>query len=359
MISEWPIRPPAPGEASVAPCVLRTDAPARRLENATADLFLRPDHRISDRVRASASATRDALVAAIERDLRLFLAPRLADRAELGASLASASVAIALPLLADTQALRHPPLVAILLRRAEEFVLAERIRSVAPQRSQPLIDDADPGIASAAMALLIADSRRLDRFGEPLLLADDLPAELAHWLVWQVAAALRHYLCAQHGLSEADADVSVTAAAQAVLAAHDEGRGLYAAAAWLAERLKAAGRIDGTLLATLLSAGKLSAFTAALASAAGLSQDEAWAVLADPAQGGAALLLRAAGVAREEAGTILLLLRGDEEGAARELARFDACDRDAARQAVAPLALLPEYRAALASIDAALAEAAA
>ena len=67
------------------------------------------------------------------------------------------------------------------------------------------------------MALVIARSRRFDRFEEPVLAEAELPAELHHRLVWLVAAALRHYLVQQHGLAGVDA--AIEAAAAAVLAA--------------------------------------------------------------------------------------------------------------------------------------------
>jgi hypothetical protein len=44
------------------------------------------------------------------------------------------------------------------------------------------------------MAVLVARSRRLDRFQEPVLARTELPAELQHRLVWTIAAARRAYL---------------------------------------------------------------------------------------------------------------------------------------------------------------------
>ena len=353
MTSEWPIRPGSGRAFSrPSPAALTGNIPAW-LDDATTDLFLPARHRVSDRLRASASVMLDALVGSIERDMRLALAAALTDRAEIAASLASASVAIAIPLLGDAGTLRHPPLVALLLRRAGQFVLAQRLLPPGAERSGLLIDDSESTIAAAAMALVIAEARRVDRFGDPALLVDDLPAELAYWLTWQVAAALRHYLCAQHGLAEADADALVPAAAQTALATHDEGRGLEAAAAWLAARLAADERIDGALLQALLTGGDVAAFTAALASAARIAPEQGWDFVAEPAVGRLASLLCAAGVDRASAAAILLLLvKGD---AAAELDRFDACDRQAVVGTFASLALEPQYRAAIAAIDSALA----
>lgn len=358
MISEWPIqadarRPMRPMPTASARALGRFSVDARLRDEATTDLFLDPAHRLDDRVRAWGQAMREGVVEAVERDMRLFLERRLGDRDELGASLSSASVAIALPLLADTNALRHPPFAAVLLRRAGEAVLAARIGRPDADAPAPFIADPDAAIAEAGMALLIADSRRRDRFGMPVLLLDDLSAELAAWLVWRVAAALRHYLRTFQDFAGNDVDALLSEAAMSVLAGHDEGRGLHAVAARLASRLSVQDRIDGPLLQALLVAGQIPAFSAALAVAARLPQDEVWALVADPAQGRLATLLRAVDLGRTEAAAILLLLGESDAGASIDA--FDTCPVDAARAAVAPLGLDPEYRAAIAAIDTALA----
>lgn len=355
MTSEWPIRSDARRPAPpVAPRPLdRFAAYARRLEDATVDLFLDPAHRVSDQVRALASAMRDGLVETVERDMRLALGDRLAAYEELAASLSSASVTIALPLLTDTRTLSHPPLAAILIRRAEEWVLAARIVPPGSEAPALLIADADPGISEAAMALLVATSRRRDRFGAPVLLLDDCDAELAHWLVWRIAAALRHYLRAYHAFAEPQADALLTEAATAALAEHDEGRGLHAIAARLGNRLSAAERIDGSLLETLLSAGQIPAFVAALATAVRLPHDEIWAIVAEPGEGRLPTLLRALDIARDQAAAILLTLNEADAGSAMD--QFEATDRDAARQAISPLGLPRDYRDAIAAIGTALA----
>lgn len=356
MISEWPInsdagRPARPAPTAATRALGRVAVDARRLEEASADLFLDPARRLSDRVRALGWAMRDGLVEGVERDLRLFLAPNIGDEA-VAASLSSASVAIASPLLADTNALLHPPFAAILLRRANETVIGDRVDRPDADRGALHLADPDAAVAQAAMALLLAEGGRRDRFGEPVLLLDDLPAELAAWLAWRVAAALRHYLAAFHDLADAKTDATLTAAVASILAEHDEGRGLNAAASRLAMRLSAAGRVDGTLLEALASSGQVATFTAALAAVLHLPDDAVWTVVADPAEARLATLLRAAGLERTQAAAVLLTLNDADAGAA--LDAFDACDLDGARAAIAPLGLDPGYRAAIGAFDTAL-----
>lgn len=364
MISEWPINPDArrPSRSITAVRALgRVARDVRRQDEATTDLFLAPEHRLSDRVRALCWAMRDKLVETVERDLRLFLAPRIDEDDAVGASLSSASVAIALPLLADANALRHPPFAAVLLRRAREAVIGDRIAQSDADKSDAdhadaarplLISDADASVAQAAMALLVADGRRRDRFGEPVLLLDDLPAELAAWLTWRVAAALRHYLEAFHDCTGPAIDASISAAVGSVLAGHDEGRGLNALAARLAARLRAADRVDSALLNRMALTGQIAAFCATLASILRLPDEQVWDVVVDPGEARLATLLRAAGLERADAAAVLLTLNEAQAGTA--LDAFDACDIAAARAKLAQLALDPEYRSAIAALETAL-----
>lgn len=352
MSSEWPIREEAPAPAPLETCVLeRAGAPAARLAAVAADLFVPASHRMSDRVRAYMSTMLDSVAGAFERELRLLLQPCFADRPELVASLASRSVEIAMPLLHDARILAHAPLIRIVLRRAEEFVLSRRIAPHA-NGAGGFTDDPDPDVAAAALALAVADARRIDRFGAPALLPDDLPADVAHWLVWQVAAALRHYLCAHHGITSVEADAALTQGAAHVLARHDEGAGLRRACARLASLLAAKDRADGALLCATLESGQVGAFTASLALAAALPDEEAWNLVADPGDGRLAIVLRAACIDRDAAAGILLALTADPVA---EIDLFDVCDRTAALRAIARLALPQTYRDATRALNAALA----
>lgn len=359
MVSEWPIR--AQGRAAVPRegiALRRANAWAQKLDDAAIDMFIAQENRLTDRMRASMSSMLDGVVGAVERDMRLSVMPHFADRPELAAALSSASVRIALPLLGDARTLRHPPLIAILLRRAGEFVLSQHLvpRGGADDlhgKGLP-IADGEPAVAAAATALMVAQARRVDRFGEAALLFDDLPAELAQWLVWQIAAALRHYLVVHHRIDEAETDAILAQAAAAVLAGHDEGRGVHAAAAALAARLVAEERIEGDLLAQLLGAGQVTAFVAVLASAADLPAQEVWPIVADPADGRLAVLLRAAQASREAAAAILLLLIGGNADAGAEIDLFDACTAHEAQDALDPLRLAAEYRLAVGVLEIAL-----
>ena len=63
------------------------------------------------------------------------------------------------------------------------------------------------------MALLVAQSRRLDRFQEPLIPSPELPVELEHRLVWTLRGAFRAWLIERHGIAADAADDALAAAA--------------------------------------------------------------------------------------------------------------------------------------------------
>src|SRR5690349_21175228 len=155
-----------------------------RVSAAIADLALPEAYRLSDRQRITVTHLLDRLVGDIEDELRSSLAAHFAadEDAVLRAALSSASLPLAMPVLESGAAISDPALFALLLRRAEEH----RLSRSAPEHRllTELAGDEEAEVAGAAIALLIADSRRVDAFHEPLLASGDLPAEVAHGLVW-------------------------------------------------------------------------------------------------------------------------------------------------------------------------------
>jgi uncharacterized protein (DUF2336 family) len=220
-----------------------------------------------------------------------------------------------------------------------------------------LVRDADEEVAAEAMELIIARSRRFDRFQEPAMGQVELPAELQHKLVWMVAAALRHYVVQHHRVAAVDA--AIEEVASAFIADYDEGATLEARAVRLARRLHAAGRLDGALLGRSLAEGMLPFFIAGIATLAALDYAAAWEVLADPRGRGPALLLRAASLGRDSAAEILLhlnsrghLVSGAESDAtAGQLDLYDTIDEAAARDVLRLWQAHPAYRASVARIS--------
>jgi uncharacterized protein (DUF2336 family) len=331
------------------------DAAVReRLAVAAADMRLPPSLRLTEWQRATVSALAARIVRTVEDDLRTTLAasaPAQANEA-LHAALTSAHVAIAGPVLERSGAHADVPLMAALIRRSDEHRLARARPTSETALLLELIRDDDETVAEQAMAILIAHSRRFDRFSEPVAARTELSAELEHRLAWRVAAALRLYMVERHGVAPAAADEAAVAAAERLLAGYDEGDSLEARSMRLARRLSESGRLDDSFVARTLSEGSLPLFLAAVAVRASLSHSAAWEIVSEPRGRGPALLLRAAGLGRDEAASILLNLAVSEEEVAAQLDLFDVTTASAARDALRLWQVDPGYREALAEIAA-------
>ena len=333
-------------------------AARERFAVAATDLLLPDKARLTEWQRLTAAALLARLVRSIEDELRAALAERFADHEALSAALSSAHVAIALPILERAQALRDPELTTLLVRRVEEHRFW-KARAQAPGEEYlfELVRDRDSDVAAEAMELVVARSRRFDRFQEPTMGRVELPAELQHRLVWIVAAALRHYIVQQHQVGAVDA--AVEEAAAVLIAGYDEGDSLEAHALRLARTLNRRERLDGAALARIADDGILPLFIAGIAVLCSLEQGAAWEVLSDPRGRGPALLLRAAGIGRDEAAAIFLALnmRGplfseaEGDAAAEQLELFDTVDESAAREVLRLWQAHPAYRGSIARIS--------
>ena len=338
-------------------------ASRERVAVALADLFLPDSLGLSEQHRASMGALLARLVRSIEDDLRTSLALSFdqARHPAVHAALTSVRVEIVLPILASSEALKDPDLIALLLRRVEEHRLyvAANAREGREGREllAELVRSRDEVVARSAMALLIGQSRRLDRFREPVIVSPELPAEIEHRLVWTVAAALRIYLITRQQIDPAEADAALAAAAASRLSSYDEGEGLEARSMQLAQRLDHLGRLDTAMVARALHEGLLPLFLAMVAARCRLSVDAVWEILSDPRGNGAAFLLKAAAMPREQAGSMLLALAHGVPGAnpdelvVRQLEAFDTMTEDEARDAISLWKVDSAYRAAVGRVS--------
>ncbi|HYW15072.1 MAG TPA: DUF2336 domain-containing protein [Allosphingosinicella sp.] len=321
-----------------------------RVAAAIADLALPEAFRLTDRQRITIAHLLRRLVGDVEDELRSALVEQLGrdEDSPLRAALSSASLAIALPVLEAGGVLADPALFGLLLRRTEEHRLAR----AAPESRllTELAGDEDPAVAAAAVSLLIAESRRVDAFHEPIVAGGDLPAEVAHGLAWTVAAALRTYLIARHGVAPAAADGAVTSAAAALLGRYDEGAGADSLARRLALRLEERARLDDALLVRAAGEGTLPLLLAGLSLRTGLDPQALWELLSDLSGRGSAIVLRAARLERDAAAPILLHLAGREESVGAQLDVYDGLDPAQARHHILLWSLDPAYRSAVARL---------
>jgi len=352
-------RPVAAPARWLADAARALDCADDRIGRAASDLFHDAAVALSDQHRAQIGQLLRALICAIEDELRIRLAAALGEeRPELAMLLGSTGVAIALPLLERTRLLREPGLVAAMLRRVDEHRLAIMLGRDSPYHvadlAQRLLDRGDPDIAEATMALLIAESRRYDQFGDPALARTDLPPGPHRRLLWAIAAALRHYLVRQQAMPDSQADLLLAGAVRALLAEHDPADTLEGRAAALAALLGREAPIEDQLLSDALEEGWLALFAAAVAERAGIDAAGIWSMIVDPAGMMLGTVLRAIGCAREAAVTMLWRV-GSAEGAGEDeiVARaeaFDALSQHEAAEAALIWRLDPNYRRAVIEI---------
>src|SRR5690606_15858288 len=186
----------------------KSEKSRRLLVENIADLFLAPEGRLTEHQRMLMTDILYKLLSELELAVRKELAANLAAREEaipeLVKLLANDQIEIARPVLERSEVLRDQDLIEVVKMRSEEHRLSVAIRSrVSEKVSEALIAESGADVIEAllknpnaeiserAMEYLVAESRRVDRFQEPLLSRHDLPQELAQRMFWWVSAALR------------------------------------------------------------------------------------------------------------------------------------------------------------------------
>ena len=342
MPEEWPIAAPAADRTVPAQA-----AGGDRLATVRADFFLNPAHRLSEQERALMSAMLHCLVGEVADAIRAALPPGWAA-ANDESNLALVETLTRSGLLDD------PALMALLVRRADEERIGASARARSGRRDartiQGLVSNDDGAVSAAAMALILARGRRRDRFGQCLLLFDDLPLELAETFVEIICAGLRGGLDPVHGAGAADAELM--AASRSVLADHDPARSIEAATAALIAALNSGQPLEPLILAAAHE-GELAFVAQAAAKRADLRGTTAIDELLSGDVRRVMALLRMAGLAREHAAGILAAI-GDLLGIddpARAIALFDRMSDAEVAEARAWLASPPAYRAAVQALD--------
>ena len=323
---EWPIA----AQAADQPVEPARAAGRDRLPIVRRDLFLDDRARLTEQERALMSAMLGALVDQVADEIRLALPADILAAAERDREQVAAR-------LWKGGALDRPALILLLLRRADEQLIAVACRGARGSSDggtvERLVGDSDGTIASAAMALAVARGRRRDRFGRLGLEFDDVPRDEATCLAHLVAAAMRQGI----GETMVAIDEALAAAAERLLERHDESRRVEMRALGLAEAIHAVRGADDQMIAALAAEGDAGLLAALCAVRAGIAPETAWMLLVNDGARDAMLLARLAGLGRPAAAAMVAafaepLLWG-EPGEA--IARFDspaASDIEAARR---------------------------
>lgn len=341
-------------QALLARSAAADGAAHRALTASIADFALSDDDRLDERTRDVLARLLRALIATIEGEVGGHAARLLRAQGEpILADMLAAQRGVADTLHASGL-LRDPALMGELIARVRQDLLADGMAAQAqdePERASllnRLAQHPDRLLAQGAAAVLVSESRRRSVPENGPLAQTDLPSELHHRLVWQVAAALRSGVA---GIAPA-LDRALAEAALRSLSAHDEGDRLEAAAMRLAAAIDARPAELSDLLAEALGDRRVALFAALLAHALRIDFDGARAMTFDAASGRLWVALRALDFDRAAVARLGVALseadpRRNVEAFADQLDSIMAIGVEEAREAIASLSLPADYRAAL------------
>jgi hypothetical protein len=330
-----------------------------RLAGTIADFFLDADARLDDRTRLMLAHVLGAIVGAIEWDIRRHAARLLAGSGatRAGEAILKAGAGGVVDRLTRAGLLRDEELMEELIARVRHDLIAASlpVEVAEPDEASLLVRLAgvpDSVVASAASALLAAESRRRVANEQGTAGGSELPAELHHRLVWWVAAAIRD------GLKSVtrESDRAISDAAHRSLAAHDKGERPDAVAMRLAGALDARPNELAAVLVESIGDRRLSLFVAVLAHALGIAFDQARSITLEPEGDLLWLALRAIDMDRPTIARIGLALseadpRRDIEAFADALDEIASIGVEDARASIAPLELHSDFRMALRALS--------
>lgn len=321
-----------------------------RLTTAIADFFMPERGRLDERGRAAIGALIESTVLAIEGEIAGYATRLLMSREVPEAALAlSSNQGITLLRLLESGLLRDAGLMGELVAQSrldmiDAALIANRVPGAHPTMLPLLAESDDSVVRGRAVSYLVAESRR--RMPGVTRRAE-LPGELHRRLGWWIAAALRERLPAA-----AEVDRALVESTQRSITAYDEGERADVAALQLAAALDPTASELPRLLIEALAEGRSILFVALLAHTLDVEPVEARGLTLDAESDRLWLALRALGIDRESIAHIgFLLSEADRERDVETLA--DVLDPIAslapelAAQAVAPLSLHREFRAAV------------
>lgn len=307
-----------------------SDARSRLVENIT-DLFLSDDGRLSEHERALMSDILGKLIGQVETDIRKELAISLAttgiDLPDIAKLLAGDDIEIARPLLERSSLLKDPDLIEIIRMRTDEHRMAIAMREDVSEPVsnalveyggedviETLLNNHDSQLSTRAMEYLVSESRRVDRFQEPLLRRSDLPGELAYKMYWWVSAALRKRILSEFEVDPVVFEHAVKRAASAAMVGQGEEQSTYIRAQRLVRRMAENGELSVQFLLNSLRQQRVAVFVAGMAELGSVNFQTAWRIFSDKGGESFAVLAKAVGVDRSQFTSIYLLVAQAREG---------------------------------------------
>ncbi|MCC3305035.1 DUF2336 domain-containing protein [Sneathiella sp. HT1-7] len=295
-----------------------------QLFNNISDLFMQDEERLSEQEHALIVSILTKLLTEIETTLRQNLAEELADHENvphgLITLLANDEIEVARPILFKSHLLAEPDLIEIIQNRGKEHMLAiaERddlnttlsdmlISHGDEDVISHLIENGDAKISRDSMEYLVEESRRIDRFQEPLIARHDIPSDLAHKMFWWVSAALRRHILENFEIDELELNEKIVAAAKTEYR-YDIDEKSSNADKLIAE-LSKRKELNEKFLVQSLRGRQIRLFVIGLAELSGLDYRKISRFIYDPNAEALIVVLKALEFSRNSFSTIYLLTR--------------------------------------------------
>ena len=300
------------------------------LENIS-DLFLSPEGRLNEHERALMNDVLLKLIKTVEKSVRKELSKRLATiedvSPELAAKLANETIDIAEPMLLKSGVLKDEQLIEIVRERSEahrmtiairahvsEEVSSELIENGSEDVIEALISNENAQLSDLSVKYLVAESKNVDRFQEPLLNREDLPVDLAYRMYWWVSAALRRKIILEFEVDGTQIDDAIEMATKAALKSHDNDDGIMRTALNLAREMARRGDLNITFLRSCLRQEKINLFIAGLSEMTGLDVKIVWRAIRERTGESFAIISKSLEIDRDSFATLFLLVAQSRSG---------------------------------------------
>ena len=290
------------------------------------ELFVQNDGNLTDRERALMSEILRQLIHEVELSVCQDVAERLSERddapRERVLALANDYIEVAHLLLLNNSVLHDVDLIEIIKHRTQAHQLAVSMRKdVSEDVSDALVETGDTGvitrllenedaaITSASMEYIVAESKRVDPFQNPLINRKDLPPDMARKMYWWVSVAVRQQIVDNFSIDPATIDDSIVGVVKDRIEATEDQAKKTSAAERVTEEMAAHNKLTEEFLLNALRDGEIPLFQSGLAQTLGIHVKLMRRLIYEPGGEGLAMGCKAVGFSTETFAKIFHLTR--------------------------------------------------
>jgi uncharacterized protein (DUF2336 family) len=255
---------------------------------AITDLYVDSDRDFSDREQALMDEILHRLIHDVEMSVRAKLATLLADREgvpqDLIVILANDNIEVAYPILKESPLLQDEDLIELIFHRSAEHQLAIALRkTVSIPISDALVlkgnesvitallENENAEISQRTMGYLVEQSRRFDKFQQPLLNRTELGRDLAKRMYWWVSEALQQHITEHYHVDSTELNIALREIAiEAISDFREKPVAGDSERYRLVDELQHANALSANFLIQVLREGEIPLFEAALTKLTGL-----------------------------------------------------------------------------------------